>query len=279
MQAVCAFPVVETGTGRPCARHVPVIAPGRVEADQADGARHWAVPEEVPVAFVYNRRNHAVMLATPADLVDFAVGFSLTERIVSGLGDLEGLDILHTPRGIDLRFRISEAALTRFDLVQRRRNLTGTASCGLCGLDNADQLFEPLPVVAQTPVRPRAAALTRAIAQLGRQQPLKCETRSVHGAGWANWDGEIVMVREDVGRHTALDKLLGALARDNADMSEGFVVMSSRCSYELVEKAARCGVKALVSISAPTGLAIHKAQQAGLALFARDGDSVVQLDA
>ncbi len=244
----------------------------------ADGVQEqWRVPEETPVALVYNRRNYAVMLATPQDLVDFAVGFTLTERIVGSVSDILGLDIAHTERGADLRIRIAEPYLERFDLRQRRRNLPGNAGCGICGLENADTFFEPLPKVATKKTSLNLSAVSKAIEALPEHQPINQRTRAVHAAAWVNFDGAILHVREDVGRHNALDKLLGALALEDADTKYGFVLMSSRCSYELIEKAAHCGVTALASISSPTSFALRKAAEANMALYARTAAGVGEL--
>ena len=239
----------------------------------------WAAPEETPVAFVYNRRNYAVMLATPADMEDFAIGFSLTERVADRLSDISSVDVHYADLGIELQISIAPERLERLDVRQQRRNLVGRAGCGLCGLENAETFFERLPTVSDAPVTIDPAILQRAIATLERHQPLNAETRTVHAAAWAGLDGDIRLAREDVGRHNALDKLLGALARDGADMADGFVVMSSRCSYEIIEKAARMEVKAVVSISAPTAFAIRKAREANLALYACADDGVVRIGA
>jgi FdhD protein len=244
----------------------------------ADGGKEqWRIPEETPVALVYNRRNYAVMLATPQDLVDFAVGFTLTERIVGSVSDILGLDIIHTERGADLRLRIAEHYLERFDLRQRRRNLPGNTGCGVCGLENADTFFEPLPRVANKKTSLNLSAVSKAVESLSGYQPINQRTRAVHAAAWVNFDGAILHAREDVGRHNALDKLLGALALEGADIKSGFVLMSSRCSYELIEKAAHCGVTALASISSPTSFALRKATEANMALYARTATGVGEI--
>ncbi|RKQ96208.1 formate dehydrogenase accessory sulfurtransferase FdhD [Maricaulis maris] len=237
------------------------------DVELADGTR-WAVPNEVPVAITYNRRNHAVMLATPADLADFAIGFSLSEGLVRQAGEIEAIEIIHQPLGVDLHITLNAERLERFDLIRRRRTLPGRAGCGLCGLENAESLTAPLPRVADTPADVTEAALATAFATLADWQPLNARTRSVHAAAWAGCDGSILAAREDVGRHNALDKLVGALAHTGQDMFDGFLVMSSRASYELIEKAARAGMPALASLSAPTLLAIDRAKQANIRLYA-----------
>lgn len=245
--------------------------------DVAITGGQWRVAEETPVAFVYNKRNYAVMLSTPADLEDFAVGFSLTECVVDHIDDIAAVDIHLSARGVELQVSIAPEKLERLDIRQQRRNLVGRAGCGLCGLENAETFFETLPQVAQTPVQIETKALTTALENFTNNQPLNDETRSVHAAAWADRHGAIHFAREDVGRHNALDKLLGALARADVDRANGFVLMSSRCSYEIVEKAARMGVAAVASISAPTAFAIRKAAEANLSLYARNGDGFVQI--
>ncbi|WP_323760422.1 formate dehydrogenase accessory sulfurtransferase FdhD [Maricaulis sp.] len=242
------------------------------------GGTSWSVPEELPVAIIYNRHNYAVMLATPTDIADFAIGFSLSEGIVTTLEDLEAIEIVHQRAGIDLHIRLSPERLERLELVRRRRNLPGRAGCGLCGLENADSLISPLPEVAAEPVDISRGALGKAMASLSDWQPLNRATRSVHAAAWCNAAGDILAAREDVGRHNALDKLIGANARAGLDHAAGFLVMSSRCSYELIEKAARAGIPALASLSAPTAFAIRKAAEANIRLYARNGSDFIALD-
>lgn len=237
----------------------------------------WRVPEETPVAFVYNRRNYAVMLATPSDMEDFAAGFSLTERVVDKADEISSVDVHQSERGVELHIAIAPEKLERLDLRQQRRNLVGRAGCGVCGLENAEVFFETLPEAAETKIQIAPEALKKALKHLRERQPLNKATRTVHGAAWASLNGEILLAREDVGRHNALDKLLGALARAQADMKNGFVLMSSRCSYEIIEKAARLGVTAVASVSGPTAFAIRKAREANMALYCREGDGFVEI--
>ena len=251
--------------------------PPRAWTKACAGDAQWRVAEEIPVAFVYNRRNYAVMLATPEDLEDFAIGFSLTERVVDELADIESVDIHCSGRGVELHFTIDAKKLERLDVRQQRRNLVGRAGCGVCGLENADGFFEPLPAVSETLASVNQVAIARAFEALPAVQRLNIETRTVHAAAWVSSAGDIQAVREDVGRHNALDKLLGALARATADCADGFVLMSSRCSYEIIEKAARRGVRALASISAPTAFALRKATEANMAIYARAGDAFVPI--
>lgn len=244
----------------------------------ADGQdADWSIAEEVPVAIVYNGTNYAVMLATPDDLEDFAVGFSISERVVDRVEAIQAIDVRSRPQGVDLMIRIDDASFERLDLRERRRNLAGVAGCGICGLDNAESLFETLPQVAETRITLRPDAARKAVDAFPARQVLNLSTRSVHGAAWVDFDGTITTVREDIGRHNALDKLLGAQARANADMKAGFALVSSRCSYELVEKAARFGVPALLSLSAPTAFAIRKAQEANLALYTWSPEGLIAI--
>ncbi len=241
------------------------------------GNTNWHIPEEVPIAFVYNRRNYAVMMGTPENLADFALGFSLTEEVVKSQGDIQSLDIHLSEKGADLRFKIAAQAIEKLDVTLRRRNLVGASSCGLCGLENADALFRVLPRVADIPLVLEQEAMSKAMRSLRDLQPLNRLTRSVHAAAWVSREGEIKIAREDVGRHNALDKLLGAMTFEEAEPSDGFVLMSSRCSYEIVEKAARRGIQALVSISGPTAFALRKAQEANMAIYSRSGEGAVRL--
>ena len=253
----------------PNARTVAIGAGGR--------SSEWQIPEEVPVAFVYNRRNYAVMLATPDNLKDFAVGFSLSERIVQSLDQIKDIYVKTSSQGAELHITIAEDRLERLDIIQRRRNMVGRAGCGLCGLENAESFFETLPPVADQPLALAPELLKTAADRFFQHQPLNQQTRTVHGAGFVSLTSGIVNIREDIGRHNALDKLLGACAHDQTDMTEGFVLMSSRCSYEIVEKSARLGVRAIASLSAPTAFAVRKAAEARISLYCRSGDQFVHI--
>ncbi len=242
------------------------------------GSQSWDIPEEVPIAFVYNKRNYAVMMGTPKDLTDFAIGFSLTEKVVKHAKDILSLDIYLSERGADLRFKITEEALLRLDTTLRRRNIIGSASCGLCGLENSEALFVRLPKVSQKDaLKLDDDVMIKAMSRLPEFQSLNAQTHSVHAAAWVSLDGDILFTREDVGRHNALDKLLGCLETEETDTKTGFVLMSSRCSYEIVEKAAHRGVKAILSISGPTAFALRKAKEANMAIYSRSGDGAVRL--
>ncbi|SJZ30410.1 FdhD protein [Enhydrobacter aerosaccus] len=232
------------------------------------------VAEEIAVALVYNGISHAVMMATPCDLEDLARGFSLTEGIVDKPAqiydiEVEGLDLEKGRRGIEVRIEIASERLTA--LRERRRTLTGRTGCGLCGVDSLDAALRPVPSIRAAGQLSRDA-IARAMAALPAAQRLNRENGASHAAGWASTDGTLIAVREDVGRHNALDKLAGALMR-TAPTDDGFVVVTSRCSYEMVQKAAAIGAIAIAAVSAPTSLAIATAEQAGLALvaFVREG--------
>jgi FdhD protein len=241
---------------------------GRGEVDQD------CIAEEVPIALVYNERPHVVMMATPRDLEDFALGFSLSEAVIGNPGELERVETQTLLEGIEVRLRIPAE---RADALEsRRRNLTGRTSCGLCGAQALeDAVRQPPPVAAGADID--AAILHRALAQLHDRQPLNVATGATHAAAWAHVDGTIRLLREDVGRHNALDKLIGAMARAGEDVQHGFLVITSRASYEMVQKAATVGVGLMAAISAPTALAIQLAESTGVTLigFARSEGHVV----
>ena len=235
-----------------------------------DEALDEIVAEEVAVALVYNGLSHAVMMATPRDLEDLARGFSLTEGIVDKPAEIYDIEVESAGRGMEVRIEIASSRLAA--LRERRRNLAGRTGCGLCGVESLDAALRPVSAVAARE-RVSRVAITRAMAALPAAQRLNRENGATHAAGWANADGTLVAVREDVGRHNALDKLAGALAKIEATKPGGFVVVTSRCSYEMVQKAAAIGAEAIAAVSAPTSLAIETAEKAGLALVAcvRDG--------
>ena len=234
-------------------------------ASGTQGVRMDIVPEEVPVALAYNGITHAVMLASPADLADFGLGFSLSEGILQRADELFDLEVESGEQGVVVQMRI---AGDRFaGLKARRRTLAGRTGCGLCGVDSLDQVARPVPMLPPEPHIP-AAALRWALDQLHVRQPLHARTGGVHAAAWADASGALHLVREDVGRHNALDKLIGHLLRTKADPADGFVLITSRCSFEMVEKTAVFGASALVAISAPTSLAIERANAYGMTLVA-----------
>jgi FdhD protein len=233
-----------------------------------------AIAEEVPIALVYNDRPHVVMMATPRDLDDFALGFSLSEAVVMSPGELASIETQTLLEGIEVRMRIPEARAEALE--SRRRNLTGRTSCGLCGAQALEDAVRQPPKVGEGPSIDNDV-LHRALARLHDLQPLNVATGATHAAAWARRDGEIAWVREDVGRHNALDKLIGAIARANGRVEDGFLVVTSRASYEMVQKSATIGIALLAAISAPTALAIHLAEETGMTLigFARPEGHVV----
>lgn len=228
------------------------------------------VAEEVPVALLYNGRPHVVMLATPLDLEDFALGFSLTEGIVAAASELQSVRVLNRAEGIEVRIRIPEQCCDR--LSDRERNLAGRTGCGLCGTASLRQAVRH-PVPVNSPLRVSSSDLHRALDELPEHQPLNRLTGAVHAAAWVLPGRGIQSVREDVGRHNALDKLIGSLVRAQVDRGTGFVIVTSRASYEMVQKCAAAGIGLMAAISAPTGLAIRLAEEAQVTLigFARRG--------
>lgn len=235
----------------------------------------WQVPEEVPIAILFNSENYAVMMATPADLDDFAVGFALAEGIVASAGDIRAVLKLPAAQGLALDISVDEAKLNRARMA--KRSLEGRVGCGLCGIEDIKDAIRmpgrPVPDVRLLP-----AAVARAYLALPAHQPMSRVNRTVHAAAWCSVDGAILLSREDVGRHNALDKLIGALARTGTNLSDGFVLMSSRCSFELVQKCAIAGVGALATVSAPTALALSLAKQAHLKLAALAQSGVMIFD-
>jgi len=237
----------------------------------------WHVAEEAPIALVYNGQNYAVMLASPQDLVDFAYGFSLSEGIIDAAQDIKAIEIKEKSQGIDVRITLSDERLERFQVRQSRRVLVGNSSCGLCGIDSIEALFQDPQLVADTPAELTREKVAAAVGAFGQMQPLKQRTRSVHGAAWVDEAGDILFVREDVGRHNALDKLIGAMLQQNSDVTGGYALVSSRASFEMVFKAIRAKMLGLVCLSAPTALAIRTAKAANLTLCNWSADGLVLL--
>ena len=231
--------------------------------------RDEVVAQEVAVALVYNGVSHAVMMATPCDLEDFARGFTLTEHLVEKPSEIYDIEVEPKGRGIEVNLEIATQRMLA--LQERRRTLAGRTGCGLCGVDSLEAALRPVPATRATATVKRAA-IARAMAALPPEQRINRDNGATHAAGWATLDGTLVTVREDVGRHNALDKLAGAIAKLGKLGEPGFVVVTSRCSYEMVQKAAAIDAAAIAAVSAPTSLAIETAEQAGLALvaFVRD---------
>lgn len=237
---------------------------------QAQAQEARAIPVEAPVAIEINGVVYAVMMATPIDLEDFITGFILSEGLAEA-GEIGAVAISAVADGEGYVARVNLPADRAVPIMERARRRLGDSSCGLCGVESIEAALRPLPklIAAQTAA---PQAIRKALAALHDAQPLNALTSATHAAAFAQADGALVAVREDVGRHNALDKLIGALSRAGEDASKGFIVMTSRCSYELVEKAVRARCPLLVTISAPTDLAVRRAEAAGLALavVARD---------
>ena len=228
-----------------------------------DGTR--AIPEETPVAISYNGSTQAVMMATPADLEDFAVGFSLSEGVIERASQIESLEIVPHDDGVELRMWLDGDIAER--LQQRRRHIAGPTGCGLCGVDSIAEAVRPVAVVGEG----RSFSPQQIIAAIEAMPPLQklnVETRAVHAAAHYTPERGVVELREDVGRHNALDKLAGALARNCVDAREGIVLLTSRVSVEMVQKTAAIGAAVLVAVSAPTALAVRMADAAGVTLAA-----------
>lgn len=231
--------------------------------------------EEVPVALVYHGVPHVVMLATPADLEDLAVGFTLSESIVAHRGEIRSVEAAKRGDGA-LEVRIGIAADRFSALLRRQRNLVGRTGCGLCGAQTVEEAIR-LPAPVKSSISVRSKALHAALIELRSRQELNARTGSVHAAAWVLPDAGIQCVREDVGRHNALDKVIGAVVRSGGDFASGYFMITSRASYEMVQKAATAGSALLAAVSAPTAFAIRLAEAAGLTLvgFAREHQHVV----
>ncbi|TYC51290.1 formate dehydrogenase accessory sulfurtransferase FdhD [Rhodobacterales bacterium] len=230
--------------------------------------------DEVPVAISYNGSTYAVLMATPADLEDLGVGFSLSEGIAGTRQDIETVEVVEVEKGLDVQIRLADDAADK--LADRRRAIAGPVGCGLCGIESLDAAMRDLePVTSEA--RLRAEKVQDAVRAMSRAQALNLRTRSVHAAGFYHPENGLVAIREDVGRHNALDKLIGALSRSDADLSSGAVVMTSRLSIELIQKtaAARCGI--LIAVSAPTALAVAEADKANITLVACARDDGFEL--
>lgn len=255
----------------------PVVrfANGRLETTED------VIAEEVPVALEYNGISHTVMMVTPHDLEAFALGFSLSEGIIRTAEDVYDIAVVNACNGISVQLEVASACFNR--LKEKRRSMTGRTGCGLCGSDSLDQALR-LPVLAQ-PLKSTVSVTTMAVQQglhaLSSGQSLQKITGATHACALVNVQGELLLCREDVGRHNALDKLIGAMCQDKQVAEQAaFIVTSSRASYEMVQKTIAAGISMLVAVSAPTGLAIRVAEAYGVTLigFAREGRFVVYSD-
>lgn len=248
-------------------RPVAQIQVQRWQQNKIDVAQDKVI-DEVPIALVYNGISHVVMMASPADLTDFALGFSLTEGIIQQSNELRGVAVSQQDDGIELNLTISPRRES--ELKRLRRNMTGRTGCGLCGAESLEQAIRPLEPLSLAQ-RASDEAVQNAVQQLEQHQPLQALTGACHGAAWCTPEGHIALVREDIGRHNALDKLIGGMCNTSIDFNDGFVLVSSRASYEMAHKVVSVGIGCLVSVSAPTSLAVKIANDTNLQLigFAR----------
>jgi FdhD protein len=252
----------------------PSEGPGSIDApvrvfsyDLGVGGKEFAraIAVEAPVQIVLGGAPFAVMMATPQDLEDFAAGFVLTEQIAESVADIRGIEVEAAEDGWKLKIALSGERLQAH--MARARAMSGRTGCGLCGIEDFSQMPSPRPPL-NPPAAIEPAAIRAAIGELEAWQPLNRATRAVHAAAWCGRDGRILLSREDVGRHNALDKAIGALARARVAPDSGFFVITSRCSFEMVAKAAIFGAGTLVSVSAPTSLALERARRFGVRVIA-----------
>ncbi|POF33628.1 formate dehydrogenase accessory sulfurtransferase FdhD [Roseibium marinum] len=221
--------------------------------------------DEVPVAISYNGSTHAVLMATPSDLKDLAIGFSLSEDIAAAPDEIEDIAVVELDKGIDVQVRLATDATER--LRQRRRSIAGPVGCGLCGIESLDAAMREIrPVSAE--IRLKAENVGDAVRAMGKAQALNLRTRSVHAAGWYHPENGLTAIREDVGRHNALDKLIGAMSLSGTNVSGGAFVMTSRLSIDLIQKTAAAGCGIIIAVSAPTALAVSEADRANITMVA-----------
>jgi FdhD protein len=232
------------------------------------------IAQECAIALVYNGISHAVMMASPNDLTEFAIGFSLTESVITSAEQIYSVEQQVTEKGIELEIEISAAQFAA--LKHKRRQLSGRSGCGLCGVESLEQVLGNAAQVGSS-IKVSHNAIQKALASLSSNQQLQSITGATHCAAWCDTNGKILLIREDIGRHNALDKLIGALERQQVNKAQGFVTVSSRASYEMVQKVASVGIELLVAVSSATTLAIDVANQSGVTLvgFAREGRHIV----
>jgi len=260
---------LKTNTSAPTSAEVPVQ---RWKNGQLTRTTDF-VTEEVPVALVYHGVPHVVMLASPADLEDYAVGFTVSEGLASP-GEIQSVEVERAAESIEVRIGIAGERFS--ELLRRRRNLTGRSGCGLCGAETVEEAIRP-PVQVANGITTTSADIHAALIQLESMQPINSRTGSIHAAAWVVPGQGVQFVREDVGRHNALDKVIGALVRSGTDVAAGYALITSRASFEMVQKAAAAGITFVVAVSAPTALAIRMAEQTGVTLvgFARRDQHVI----
>jgi FdhD protein len=251
------------GDGKPPPPSLSVPSLAWRSGEMSASAR--AVPEETAVAFTFNGTTHAVMMATPGDLEDFALGFALTEGLIEAPSEIASLEIVRTSAGIELRSWLPEDRAKAY--AARRRSMAGPTGCGLCGIESIEEATRPAPFVSNAS-RFDSGAIIKAMASLPSQQKLNRQTSAVHAAGFWTPARGLVAVREDVGRHNALDKLIGALVRGGDVAAHGIVLLTSRVSIELIQKAARFGAPVVAAVSAPTAAGVRLAGACGITLVA-----------
>lgn len=232
------------------------------------------VTEEMPISLVYHGVPHVVMLASPADLEDFAVGFTVSEGLVGSPNEIQTVEVERGSESIEVRIGIAGERFA--ELLRRRRNLTGRSGCGLCGAETVEEAIRP-PVPVSSSLTVSTDDLHAALLQIESMQPINARTGSIHAAAWAVPGQGIQLVREDVGRHNALDKLIGAIIRQQLDVAAGYAIITSRASFEMLQKSVAAGIAFVAAVSAPTGMAIRLAQHSGITLvgFARRESHVV----
>ena len=248
-------------THPPAHKQVPVR---RHTGDHSEQDHH-TIALEMPVALVYKGVSHVVMMASPADLYDFGLGFSLSEGIIQSADDMGFMDVMDADQGLLVSMDIPEPAFR--EIADRRRHLAGRSGCGLCGVESLEEAVPKLTAV-EADIQIAPTAIYAAFDDLHNHQPEKAATGAIHAAAWCRPDGAIALVREDVGRHNALDKLIGAMAKEGCDFAGGFCLITSRCSYEMVQKAVKVGIPVVAAISAPTAMAVDMAHDNNLTLAA-----------
>lgn len=245
--------------------------------EEAASAVVEQIAEEAPIALVYNGVPHVVVMASPANLEDLALGFSLSEGVIESAAELGGMEIVPEQTGYSIYLSVPPERVEV--IAQRRRNMTARTGCGVCGAETIEQAMRDVPKVIGV-LRVTRRAIVDAMKQLPSLQTLNAATGATHAAAWAALDGQLQLVREDVGRHNALDKLIGALAAGGTNTAQGFAVITSRASYEMVQKAAMAGIGLLAAVSAPTALAVRIARESGVTLagFVRGERCMVYAD-
>ncbi|MCJ8322946.1 MAG: formate dehydrogenase accessory sulfurtransferase FdhD [Rhizobiales bacterium] len=245
---------------------------GQLTGENSQTPHSWILPQETPIDIKINGQTYAIMLATPLDLEDFALGFCLSEGLVKNSQAIIGMVAKQLKHGFEVDVELSDEALDRFNIIDKRRNMAGASGCGICGLTSLSHIVEPLPKI-QSDLLVSVNAFIKAKKQLSNFTPLYNQSRSVHAAAFADVGGNILYAKEDVGRHNALDKLIGTLSKNQQDFGQGFIILTSRFAFELAQKSARMGFAVVVSISAPTSMAVELATKTNMTFAAFSGGS------